>query len=315
MYYIGVDVGGMSIKGGLVSKDGKIVAKYTVPTNVYDKDYSISEDIRKVIEGTMAEGGVTVKDIIGIGIGQPGAVDSVRGVIRYSNNIALENVPVVDELKRYFDLPIKINNDANCAALGEQVFGAGKGYNDVVFVTLGTGVGGGFIINGKLFDGRECAGAEPGHMVIVADGERCNCGRRGCWEAYASVSALIRQTKAAMEKAPSSLMHEEAAKEGKVSGMTAFVTAKRGDKEAQKVVDTYIRYVGEGLVNLANIFRPDVILLGGAISKEKERLTVPLQKMMDEESFGAKFNPRVEVKIASLQNDAGILGAAALLLD
>ncbi len=315
MYYIGVDVGGMSIKGGLVSKDGKIVAKYTVPTNVYDKDYSISEDIRKVIEGTMAEGGVTVKDIIGIGIGQPGAVDSVRGVIRYSNNIALENVPVVDELKRYFDLPIKINNDANCAALGEQVFGAGKGYNDVVFVTLGTGVGGGFIINGKLFEGRECAGAEPGHMVIVADGERCNCGRRGCWEAYASVSALIRQTKAAMEKAPSSLMHEEAAKEGKVSGMTAFVAAKRGDKEAQKVVDTYIRYVGEGLVNLANIFRPDVILLGGAISKEKERLTVPLQKMMDEESFGAKFNPRVEVKIASLQNDAGILGAAALLLD
>ena len=315
MYYIGVDVGGMSIKGGLVSKDGKIVAKYTVPTNVYDKDYSISEDIRKVIEGTMAEGGVTVKDIIGIGIGQPGAVDSVRGVIRYSNNIALENVPVVDELKRYFDLPIKINNDANCAALGEQVFGAGKGYNDVVFVTLGTGVGGGFIINGKLFEGRECAGAEPGHMVIVADGERCNCGRRGCWEAYASVSALIRQTKAAMEKAPSSLMHEEAAKEGKVSGMTAFVAAKRGDKEAHKVVDTYIRYVGEGLVNLANIFRPDVILLGGAISKEKERLTVPLQKMMDEESFGAKFNPRVEVKIASLQNDAGILGAAALLLD
>ena len=315
MYYIGVDVGGMSIKGGLVSKDGKIVARYTVPTNVYNKDYSISEDIRKVVEGTMAEGGVTIADVEGIGIGQPGAVDSVRGVIRYSNNIALENVPVVDELKKFFDVPIKINNDANCAALGEQVFGAGKGYNDVVFVTLGTGVGGGFIINGKLFEGRECAGAEPGHMVIVAGGERCNCGRKGCWEAYASVSALIRQTKAAMEKNPSSLMHEEAAKEGKVSGMTAFVAAKRGDEAAQKVVDKYIEYVGEGLINLANIFRPDVILLGGAISKERDRLTVPLQKMMDEQSFGAKFNPRVEVKIASLQNDAGILGAAALLLD
>ena len=238
----------------------------------------------------------------------------MRGVIRYSNNIALENVPVVDELKKYFDVPIKINNDANCAALGEQVFGAGKGYNDVVFVTLGTGVGGGFIINGKLFEGRECAGAEPGHMVIVTDGEKCNCGRKGCWEAYASVSALIRQTKAAMETDPSSLMHEEAAKEGKVSGLTSFLAAKRGDKTAQKVVDTYIKYIGEGLVNLANIFRPDVILLGGAISKERERLTVPLQKMMDEQSFGAKFNPRVEVKIASLKNDAGILGAAALLL-
>ena len=127
MYYIGVDVGGMSIKGGLVAKNGQIVARFTVPTNVYDKNYSISEDIRKVIEGTMQAGDVTIEDIEGIGIGQPGAIDSVRGVIRYSNNIALENVPVVDELKKYFDVPIKINNDANCAALGEQVFGAGKG--------------------------------------------------------------------------------------------------------------------------------------------------------------------------------------------
>lgn len=314
MYYIGVDVGGMSIKGGLVDKDGQILARYTVPTQVYNKDYSISEDIRKVIDGTMKEGNVAISDIIGIGIGQPGAIDSVKGVIRYSNNIALENVPVVDELKAYFNVPIYINNDANCAALGEQVFGAGKGYNDVIFVTLGTGVGGGFILNGKLYEGRECAGAEPGHMVIVADGERCNCGRKGCWEAYASVSALIRQTKKAMENDPSSLMHKEAEEEGKVSGKTAFIASKKGDKTAQEVVDQYIKYVGEGLINLANIFRPDVILIGGAISKEKERLTLPLQKMLDEQSFGAKFNPRVEVKIASLQNDAGILGAVALCL-
>lgn len=314
MYYIGVDVGGMSIKGGLVTPDGKIVARYTVPTQVYDKNYSISEDIRKAIEGTIKEAGISVSEVKAIGIGQPGAVDSVRGVIRYSNNIALENVPVVEELHRYFDMPIMINNDANCAALGEQVFGAGKGYNDVIFVTLGTGVGGGFILNGKLYEGRECAGAEPGHMVIVCGGEQCNCGRRGCWEAYASVSALIRQTKAAMQNNPTSLMHEEAQKEGKVSGKTAFIAAKRGDAVAQQVVDTYIKYVGEGLINLANIFRPDVILIGGAISKEGERLTVPLQKMMDEQSFGAKFNPRVEVKIASLQNDAGILGAASLCL-
>lgn len=314
MYYIGVDVGGMSIKGGLVNKDGQILSRYTVPTQVYNKDYSISEDIRKVIEGTMKEDNVAIGDIIGIGIGQPGAIDSVKGVIRYSNNIALENVPVVDELKAYFNVPIYINNDANCAALGEQVFGAGKGYNDVIFVTLGTGVGGGFILNGKLYEGRECAGAEPGHMVIVADGERCNCGRKGCWEAYASVSALIRQTKKAMEKDPDSLMHKEAEEEGKVSGKTAFIASKKGDKTAQEVVDQYIKYVGEGLINLANIFRPDVILIGGAISKEKERLTLPLQKMLDEQSFGAKFNPRVEVKIASLQNDAGILGAVALCL-
>ena len=313
MYYIGVDVGGMSIKGGLVTESGDIVARHTVETQRYSEEYGIAEDIRKVVDGVLAEGKVGTSDILGIGIGQPGSVDSERGIIRYANNIPLERVPVVAQLKKFYDVPVYINNDANCAALGEYVFGAGKGYRDIVFVTLGTGVGSGIIIGGKLFEGRECAGAEAGHMVIVCGGERCNCGRRGCWEAYASVSALIRQTKAAMELHPDSLMHEEAAAEGKVSGKTAFVAAKRGDKAAQEVVDKYIEYVGEGLVNLADIFRPDVILLGGAISKEGERLTAPLQKKMDAEAFGAKFNPRVAVKIASLRNDAGILGAAALV--
>ena len=313
MYYIGIDVGGMSIKGGLVTENGAIVARHTVETQRYDENYGIADDLRKVIDGVLAAGNTDLSQIVGIGIGQPGSVDSERGIIRYSNNIPLENIPVVAQLKQYYDVPVYINNDANCAALGEYVFGAGKGYRDIVFVTLGTGVGSGIIIDGKLFEGRECAGAEAGHMVIVCGGEPCNCGRRGCWEAYASVSALIRQTKAAMEKDPSSLMHEEAAAEGKVSGKTAFVAAKRGDRTAQEVVDKYIYYVGEGLVNLADIFRPAAILLGGAISKEGERLTVPLQKKMNAEAFGSKFNPGIAVKIASLRNDAGILGAAALI--
>ena len=259
---------------------------------------------------------ISVKEIKGVGIGQPGSIDSKRGVIRYSNNIALENVPVVDELKKYYDLPIFINNDANCAALGEYVFGAGKGFNDIVFVTLGTGVGTGFIIDGKLFEGRECAGTEGGHMQIdISDSaQACSCGRKGCWEAYASATALMRQTKAAMNKYPDSLMHKLAEEEGKVSGKTAFEAAKKGDAAGQKVVDTYISYITSGLINLTNIFCPDAILIGGGISNEKEYLTDPIQKAINEERFGAAFNPYVEIKTASLKNDAGILGAAALAL-
>ena len=318
MYLIGIDVGGMSIKGGIVdSETGKILVQYAIPTTAkYTKEYSISEDIAKVIDYILNEANMKIDDIVGIGIGQPGSIDSERGIIRYSNNIALENVPVVDELKKKYNLPIYISNDANCAALGEYTFGAGRGYRDIVFITLGTGVGSGIIIDGKLFEGRSGAGAEAGHMVIVVNGNKCNCGRRGCWETYASATALIKQTAAAMElpENKDSLMHEIAKEEGKVSGKTAFVAAKKGDKGGKAVVDQYIQYIGEGLINMANIFRPDAILIGGGISKEKEYLTQPLQDMMDAVSYGGKFNPRVIVKTASLQNDAGILGAAALVM-
>ncbi|MDE6372664.1 MAG: ROK family protein [Clostridia bacterium] len=317
MYLIGIDVGGMSIKGGVVTQEGEIIFKTAIPTTEkYTADYSISEDIKKVIDLVIEGAKINLQDVKGIGIGQPGSIDSKKGIIRYSNNIALERVPVVDELKKYYDLPIYINNDANCAALGEHVFGAGKGYNDVIFVTLGTGVGTGFIIDGKLFEGRECAGAEGGHMVInmSKDAPLCNCGQRGCWETYASATALMRQTKEAMDQHPQSLMHKFAEEEGKVSGKTAFMAAKQGDKAGQEVVDNYMSYITCGLVNLVNIFCPDAILIGGGISNEKEYLTNPISKAVNEGRFGAKFNPSIEVKTASLKNDAGILGAAALVL-
>ena len=317
MYLIGIDVGGMSIKGGLVDISGNILYKTSIPTTEkYTAEYSISEDIKKVIDLVLEGAKADIKQVKGIGIGQPGSIDSKRGIIRYSNNISLERVPVADELHKYFDVPIYLNNDANCAALGEYVFGAGKGYKDIVFVTLGTGVGTGFIIDGKLFEGRECAGAEGGHMVIntSADAPRCNCGRSGCWEAYASATALIRQTSEAMQKNPDSLMHKIAKEEGKVSGKTAFAAAKQGDKTGQEVVDKYIGYITCGLLNLVNIFCPDAILIGGGISYEKEYLTAPIQSAVNEKRFGAKFNPYVEVKTASLKNDAGILGAAALVI-
>lgn len=314
MFYIGIDVGGMSIKGGIMSQSGNLIHKFSVPTaSGYDASHSISADVKSCIDGLLAQSGVAVSDIAGIGIGHPGSIDSERGVIRYSNNISLTDVHMVEELQRDFDLPIYLDNDANCAALGEYVYGAGKGYRDVIFVTLGTGVGTGIIINGKLFEGRAGAGAEAGHMVIRQDGEACNCGRNGCWERYASASGLIRQTQEQMDADPASAMHAIAAQSGGVNGMTAFCAARAGDESGRKVVDRYISYIAEGILNLVNIFRPDAILIGGGVSHEGTFLTDPIQRQVDRFNFGAQFNPPTVIKAASLGNDAGILGAAALV--
>lgn len=315
MVLIGIDVGGMSIKGGITTLSGEILYKATVPTRSgYTQEHPITEDIVTLIEQLLEQSGKPLSEFYGIGIGIPGAIDSKNGVIRYSNNIPMQNVPVVEQLHEHFNLPVHINNDANCAALGEYVYGAGRGYCDVLFVTLGTGVGSGILIGGKLFEGREGGGAECGHMLLYKDGAPCTCGRRGCWEPYASATGLMRLTREVMEKHPESQMHEIVAKDGEVNGKTAFVAARNGDAAGKEVVDTYIRYIGDGLVNLANIFRPDAILIGGGVSHEGAYLTDPLQKIVDEENFGAAFNPRVIVKAASLGNDAGLLGAAALVM-
>lgn len=313
MYYVGIDIGGMSIKGGLVSQDGKLVCKETIKTATYSKEYSIAQDIKVLINQILKHNDLTSDDIIGIGIGSPGSINSEEGVIRYANNIPMTNVKVVSELKEYFPVPIRIDNDANCAALGEQIFGAGRGYNNIVFITLGTGVGSGIIIDNKIIAGCGGAGAEAGHMVIISNGMQCNCGRKGCWEVYASATALMRQTREKMAECKDSMMHDIAKKDGEVNGRTAFIAAKAGDKAGQEVVDQYIKYIGEGLINMANIFRPEVILIGGGISNEKEYLTNPLQKMVDDCTFGGDSSPKVIVKTASLKNDAGIFGAVALV--
>lgn len=315
MNIIGIDVGGMSIKGGICTKNGVITHSYSVKTNKYGEKYSISTDIAKVIGELLKASGLGIENIAGIGIGHPGVVDSANGVIKYSNNIALENVPLVAELKTHYDADYYLNNDANCAVLGEMLFGSAKGAKDVVLITLGTGVGSGIVIDGKLFEGRESGGAEAGHTVIVSGGNKCNCGRRGCYETYASVSALIKQTKKAMESAPDSLMHRIADENGQVDGKTAFTAAKLGDAAAQQVVNSYIGYISEGLINIANVFRPEVIIIGGGISREGDYLIGKLAGDMAWQTFGGSHNPSVEVRAAHLFNDAGILGAAALVLN
>ncbi len=316
MYYIGIDVGGMSIKAGVADINGNVLHKTTIVTRGnYDAEYTISNDIHKLIVKLLDEANIPEEKIAAVGIGQAGSIDSERGIINYWNNIPMKNVHVVEELKKWHKMPVFIDNDANVAALGECVFGAAKGLRNVMLVTLGTGVGSGIIIDGKIYRGEYGAGAEAGHMRIVMNGEPCTCGGRGCWEAYASVSALIRQTKAAMEKHPESMMCSIAAEMGEVNGITSFKAARAGDKAALEVVARYIEYVGTGLISLQNIFRPQIFLIGGGISKEGEFLTDPLEKFVQDGMFDKETGDPVKIRPAALHNDAGILGAAALAIE
>lgn len=306
--YIGIDIGGTNIAVGLVTPEGKITLKDSVPTNS-PRDYKeYVADMAALAKKLMEQSGLEEKDILGIGMGCPGSVDSKNGVVAYSNNLKMDHVPLVAELKKYFDLPISVLNDANAAAFGEYMIN-GKNVDSFVFITLGTGVGGGVVINKKVYSGFNGAGGELGHITLVHDGEPCNCGNIGCWEAYASVTALIKQTKAVMEQYPDSKMHEIVQNEGKVSGRTAFVAAKEGDLAGKIVVDKYIEYVASGLVSIVNIFQPEKLVIGGGISKEGDYLLNPIKEYCNKHEYN-KYLAKVDISIATLFNDAGIIGAA-----
>jgi len=310
--YIGVDVGGMSIKAGVVDLNGKIIKKAAITTNTKNGSEPFLKDVKTLLLSMIADAAKLNYKVEGIGFGIPGVVNNKLGTIDYACNLYLYNVPLKDYLKD-LNLPIVVSNDANVAALGEQRWGSAKGYNDVVMITLGTGVGSGIVINNKLFEGNEGKGAEVGHMTIVVDGHECSCGRHGCFETYASASALLRLTKEIMLKNKDSEMWDYCEHDiEKVNGLTSFECAKKGDKVANEVIDTYIKYLGEGLLNICNIFRPEAIVLGGGISNQKEYLQEKVQKYLDDRWYGYHETPRVEVIIATLKNDAGIIGAATL---
>lgn len=315
MYYIGIDVGGMSIKGGIVDEKGKIYAKSSIVTNDSQPSEDNVRDIAALCAGIIKEAGLDDKDISGMGMGVPGSVDSKTGIINYTCNILFREYDFAGEFKKYYSFPVVIGNDADCAVLGETTFGEYKNIKNALLVTLGTGVGTGMLIEGRLMSGFHGAGGEGGHTVIRVGGVKCNCGRRGCWEVYASATALIRQTNEAIEKHPESMLRAVAAEEGKVSGKTAFTAAKRGDKTAISVVNKYLKYVGEGLVNLGNLIRPEVIFIGGGISNEGDYVIDRLQRYVTKYSYGGSRNPQIAVKKATLKNDAGILGASALCLN
>jgi len=312
MYSIGVDIGGMSIKIGIVDECGNILYKSTFKTE--KNPISATENIARQINTMLNDNNISLDKIKGIGIGCPGAVNSEEGVIDFLPNLEWENIEIAKMLKNYFDLNVKISNDANVATLGEFTYGCAKGYNSAIMFTLGTGVGGGIVIDKKLFEGELSRGAELGHITLFLDGEECTCGRKGCVERYISATALINQTKKKMAQNLSSMMWDYVnGNINKVDGKTAFECAKKGDKAATEVVDKYVYYLGESILNMLNIFRPQAFIIGGGISGAGDFLIDKVNKYCEKASYGYKKAPKTQILRASLGNDAGIIGASLLV--
>lgn len=310
--FIGIDIGGMTIKGIVIRSDGKVLCEDSIETGSENGGDTICNNIVTLINKMIQSLGGFKTDIKGVGIGCPGLIDSKRGMVVFAGNLNLRYYSLAGSVSEIIGLPVKITNDANAAALGEAKFGAGKKYNDSLLVTLGTGIGGGIVIDGKLFEGGKSAGAEIGHTVIVENGLKCTCGRCGCFERYASARALMEQTKAAMEANRNSKMWDRYTLET-VTGKTPFEYADT-DITAKIVVDNYIKHLACGIINIANVFRPEVVMLGGGVSEQGERLTVPLQKIIDKEIFAGTGYAPIKVAKASLGSKAGAYGAAALWL-
>ncbi len=310
MYRIGIDLGGTNIAVGVVDDKYQIVGRAKCKTALPRPAEEIVADMVKTAFEAVKNANLTMDDIASVGVGCPGTCNGDTGEVEYSNNLKFDHLPLVAMLKAGLNKPVFMDNDANVAALGEAVAGAARGVKNCVCITLGTGVGGGVIIDGKIYSGSNFAGAELGHTVIVVDGEPCNCGRDGCWEAYASATALIRQTTRAIEAHPDSKMAQMA--QGNVNGRTAFDAMRAGCPVGKQVVDTYIRYIAAGLLNMINIFQPDVLCIGGGICNEGETLMAPLREQIENERYSKYSVKQTTLCVAALGNDAGIIGAAAL---
>ena len=314
-YYVGIDLGGTFIKGGIVDESGNILVSDKTPTESEKGSDGVAKNIAALVLSLMQKQGLQTADVVGIGMGVPGMIDSKAGNVIYSNNLDWKDFRIGDKVETLTGLKVKIANDANVAALGEVKFGAAKNCNDVIMITLGTGVGGGIVLDGKLFEGFRSAGAEVGHTVVEVGGRKCGCGRCGCFEQYSSAMALIRDTKEAMEKAPGSAMWQVVEGDiNKVSGSTAFKAAAQGDKTAQAVLDQYVRYLGEGIANLINIFRPEAVMLGGGVSNAGDALLTPVKAYVEQNIYVDTDYAPVDIVRATLGNDAGIYGAYAYAL-
>ncbi len=313
MYNIGIDIGGTNLKAGLVDESGNITAVKKAPLR-FESMEQMGGVLADMAIALAEENNVPREQVSSVGMGFPGPVDDRRGVVIKTVNIPIRSMPVAEMFRKRWDIPVHLGNDADCAALGEYYHYEDKNIESLILVTLGTGIGTGIILNGKIHTGINGCAGEGGHIVVVHGGEACSCGRRGCWERYASANALIRQTIVAMDS------HKDSAMWGlvggdlsRVDGRTAFEAKRKGDAAAKAVVDQYLLYLADGLANYVNIFQPAVIALGGGVSHERdEDLLLPLQTMVLEMCFGREAERHPRIVKAKLGNDAGIIGAALL---
>ena len=318
MYTIGIDLGGTNIAIGICDDKLSLIKKGSVPTKADRTGEEIIKDMASLAKRLLDEAGISLDEVAYAGIATPGSVDTKAGVVEFAGNLPFKNFPIRDIFKKYLPVSeVYVANDANAAALGEALAGSAKGADSCVMITLGTGVGGGIIINGKIFaGGLNSSGAEIGHVVLVHGGRQCTCGRRGCWEAYSSATALTQMTREKMTelsiKGIPSLLFKHAEAEGKVSARTAFSAMKEGDAYGKALVDSYIGYLADGITDMINIFQPEVVIIGGGVCNEREHLTAPLAKIIESDQFTRSNAVKARLVIATLGNDAGIIGAARL---
>lgn len=315
-YSIGVDLGGTNIAVGVVdTENAQVIAKDSVKTNAPRAAELIADDIAMLSASVCEKAGLSLKsDVVGIGIASPGVI--FNNVVHTAFNLGWRNVPLCDLVSERTGLRAHMGNDANVAAYAEAVAGCGKGCSSLVMLTLGTGVGGGIVVGGKIWEGFRGAAAELGHIIIHKDGRLCSCGKRGCLEAYCSASALIKETKHRMIDNPSSLLWNLTGGDiGRVGGKTAFDAMRMGDDVAREIVEEYIDDLAVGASNLVNVLQPEVLCFGGGISYEGETLTLPIAKKVAEQTYVEKEENRTRILPAKFRNDAGIIGAGILGAD
>ena len=311
---IGLDLGGTAVKIGIVDEAYELLAQTSIPTGAERPYEQVIADMGMAAAALLQENGWRMEDCLGVGAGCPGTIDSKNGVVLYSNNIRWDNVPAAAGLQRYLPVPVCLDNDANCAALGEVTKGAARGYRNVVFLTLGTGVGGGIVIDGRIFTGGHPGGAELGHIRNGSEHRRCTCGRYDCLETYASATALISDTKKLAAQYPESVIWELCGGEAeRIDARMPFDAAQAGDVCGRMLVERYIRHLADGITDLANIFRPDRIVIGGSVCAQGRNLTDPLNKYLQENCFAASTAYVPQVITAQNGNSAGIIGAASLV--
>ena len=308
MYRIGIDLGGTNVAVGILDEENRMIASSGTPTRAGLGAESLLDDIAQCVMNALNFAGIFLEECAGIGIGTPGSCDTQCGVVHNAHNLGWENVPVCDMLRQRLGLPTFLANDADCAALGEVTAGSARGRSSALLITLGTGVGGGYVTEGTVRSGYRGLGGEFGHICIAMDGELCSCGRRGCWEAYASATALIRQAKAAALACPASALNTVSP----LDGHAVFAAAGAGDETARAVILRYAEYVGVGLVSLINALYPEIVLIGGGVSGAGEALLAPLRRYVETHAFVRDPALLPEIRVAALGADAGIIGAAAL---
>ncbi|MBU5593487.1 ROK family protein [Clostridium sp. MSJ-4] len=308
-YLIGIDLGGTKIAGAITDLEGNIIKENTLPTKAEEGEKSVLGRIIEVIQDLIISSGKTVDDIKAIGIGSPGPLDSKKGIIITTPNIPFKNFDILTPIKEKFNVPAFLDNDANVAAIGEHMLGAGRNTENMIYVTVSTGVGGGAIINGRLYRGNTCNALEVGHTTLLPDGPRCNCGNYGCLEALSSGTAIAKRAKEAVESGrDTTLSHYET-----ITSYEVFKEAAKGDSVARHIIDTSLEYLGIGIANIITSFDPEMIVIGGGVTKAGRIIFDRIQEVVGKRCFEA-MAASCKIVPAALGEKAGVMGAVALAM-